>query len=174
MLILEVDPANSKIEFTVKHFRIDTVRGRFESFEGRIDMAEGDPPGSYVEGTVDPASIKTGIGLRDASLRARSFFDVARFPKISFRSTRVKVLPGDDLEIYGELTIRDVTREVVFDVRNKGEQPAVDGKRRWAFDAGIVLNRKDYDLKWNPLVEIGNIAVGEEVTGIIELQFVEA
>ena len=126
----KVDPSNSRIEFSVKHFRFTTVKGHFESFEGTLNMDEENPPLSSVEGTVDPASVKTGISPRDASLRSKSFFDVSRFPKMSFRSTRIEALLGDAFKVYGELTIRDVTREVVFDVANRGEMPAGGGGRQ--------------------------------------------
>jgi polyisoprenoid-binding protein YceI len=169
----KVDLGNSRIEFSVRHFRLTTVKGLFESFEGTLDMDEGNPPASSVEGTVEVASVRTGLSPRDASLRSKAFFDARRFPRMRFRSTRIEALPGDNFEVHGELTARDVTREVVFDVVNRGELPAIDGRRRWAFGASIVLNRKDFDLAWHPLIETGGVAVGDEVKGTLEIEFVE-
>jgi polyisoprenoid-binding protein YceI len=169
----KVDPANSRIGFSVQHFKFTTVRGHFESFAGTLEMDEGNPPASFVEGTVETTSVKTGISPRDSNLRSKTFFDASRFPRMSFRSTRIEALPGGAFKVYGELTARDITREVVFDVANRGEMPAGGGGRRWAFEASTVLNRKDFDLQWHPLVETGGLAVGDEVKGTIEIQFVE-
>lgn len=165
----KVDPEQSKIEFLVKHLKLTTVRGRFTEFEGTLQMDEENPPSSHVEGTVDVASVKTGIGLRDSSLKAPGRFDAKRHPKMSFRSTRVGPFEGNRFQVHGDLTIRDITRPVVFHVVDKGELPAVGGKRRHAFDATIVVSRYDFDLKWNPLMELGGLFVGENVNGVLEI-----
>ena len=169
----KVDPDQSSIEFLVTHLKATKVRGRFESFEGTLTIDEENPEASSVEGSVDVASVKTGISPRDGSLRAAGFFDADGFPKMSFRSTRIGSLEGDDFKVYGELTIRDVTREVVFDVVNKGEMQGAEGKRRWAFSASIALNRKDFGLKFNPLMELGGLFVEDAVAGAAEIQVVE-
>jgi polyisoprenoid-binding protein YceI len=152
---------------------VTKVRGRSAAFEGTLAMDEENPQASFVEGTVDVASLKTAISLRDANLRSAGFFDARRFPKMGFRSTRIESFEGNNFKVYGELTIKSVTREVVFDVVNKGEMPATQGKRRWAFGASIALNRKDFGLKWNPLIELGGLLVGDEVDGTIEMQLVQ-
>ena len=170
----KVDPDNSSIEFSIQHLMVTTVRGRFESFEGTLVMDEEDPQASSVEGSVEVASVRTGVSPRDNSLRSAGFFDADRFPNMTFRSTGIGSLEGDAFKVYGELTIRDVTREVVFDVANKGELPAEEGQRRWGFSAGIALNRKDYGLQWNPLMELGGLLVADEVAGALEIRFVEA
>ena len=170
----QVDVAHSKIEFSVKHFKFMTVQGQVESFGGALHMNQEDPESSSVTGWVEVASVKTGLSPRDANLRSKAFFDAERFPQMSFRSTRIESLPGERFKVYGDLTARDITREVVFDVVNKGELPATGGKRRWAFEASVVLNRKAFDLQWHPLVETGGIAVSDEVQGAIQIRFVEA
>jgi polyisoprenoid-binding protein YceI len=169
----KVDSKQSKIEFLVTHLRLTTVRGRFTQFEGTLHMDEENPTSSDVEGTVDVASVKTGIGLRDSSLRAAGFFDVKRFPKMSFRSTRVGPFDGNRFQVHGDLTIRDITRPVVFDVVDKGEMSAVGGQRRHAFDAALVLNRKDFDLKWNPLMEFGGLLVADKINAVLEIVLLE-
>lgn len=171
----KVDPANSEITFMVKHLRFTTVRGRFKSFEGTLNMDEQNPPASSVEGTVDVASLNTGIGLRDRDLRSRGRFNVARFPKMSFRSTSVGPFDGKQFKVYGNLTIKDITCPVIFEVVDKGELPPVKGSpasRRHAFDATIVLNRKDFGLKWNPLFEFASLLVAELIHGTLHMQFV--
>ena len=168
-----VDPANSSIEFSIQHLKVSTVHGRFESFGGTLVMDEENPQSSSVEGSVDVVSVKTGISPRDNSLRSAGFFDVGRFPNMMFRSTRIGSLEGDALKVYGELTIRDVTREVEFDVTNKGQLPAEGAQRRWGFSASIALNRKDFGLQWNALMELGGLLVADDVSGSLEIQFVE-
>ncbi len=169
----KVDPDQSSIEFLVTHLKVTSVRGRFESFEGTLEMDEENPQASSVEGSVDVASVKTGFSPRDSNLRSAGFFDAKAFPKMRFRSTQIGPLEGDQLKVYGELTIRDVTRDVVFDVVSKGELPQAGGKRRWAFSASIALNRKDFGLKWNPLMELGGLLVADDVNGRAEIQVVE-
>lgn len=169
----KVDATQSKIEFSVRHFKVTTVRGHFGSFEGTVTIDEENPQASSVEGTVNVNTLSTGISPRDANLRSAAFFDAKRFPRMSFRSTRLGDMEGKSFKVYGEMTIRDVTREVVFDAVDKGDMPAIQGKRRRAFGASIVLNRKDFGLEWNPLMELGGLFVADEVAGSLEIQFQE-
>jgi polyisoprenoid-binding protein YceI len=168
-----VDRDQSSIEFLVKHLQVTNVRGRFESFDGTLVMEEANPQESSIQGSVDVASVKTGVSPRDSNLRSAGFFDAQGFPKISFRSTRIGPMEGDEFRVYGELTIREVTREVAFDVVNKGEMPIENGSRRWAFSANIALNRKDFGLEWSPLMELGGLLVADDVVGTAEIQVVE-
>ncbi len=167
-----VDPEQSRVEFLARHLRVTEVRGRFQSFEGTLEMDEDNPQASSVAGTVEVAGLKTGISMRDSNLLGAGRFDAKRFAKMHFRSTQVGDFEGDTFKVYGDLTIKDITRPVVFDVVNRGEMPPKDGKRRWAFGASIVLNRKDFDIKWNSLMEAGGVFVGDEVKGELEIQFV--
>lgn len=169
----KIDPKLSTIEFLVKHLQVTTVRGRFTSFQGMLHMDEETPPDSHVEGSVDVASIKTGIGLRDASVRGGGFFDANRYPQMSFRSTRVGPFQGNRFDVHGDLTIRNVTRPVVFSVVDKGELPAVDGRRHRAFDANLVINRKDFGLEWNPIQEMFGLLVSDRVEGLLDIHVVE-
>jgi len=168
----KVDPQRSKIEFVVKHLVITRVRGRFKSFDGSIDINEAAPQGSVTSGTVDLASVQTGFSLRDNNVRS-VLFDVKHFPKMSFRSTHVVFTTRKDFKVYGELTVKGVTREVAFDAVDKGELSPVGGKRRWAFGGTITLNRKDFGLKWGPLFEIGGLFVGDEIKGLLEIEVVQ-
>jgi polyisoprenoid-binding protein YceI len=169
----KVDRENSRIAFAVKHLRLTTVRGRFLRFGGFIHIDEQTPQKSLVEGSVETASVKTGIGPRDQSLKAPGFFDVGRYPRMTFRSTRIGPFEGNRFAVYGELTIRHVTREEVFQVVDKGELPPRAGRRRRAFEAEFTLNRKNYDLKWNPLLEFAGLLVGDQVEGLAEIQVVQ-
>jgi polyisoprenoid-binding protein YceI len=172
----KVDPDRSKIEFQARHLRLTNVRGHFGSFQGSLAMNEEVPEASTVEGNVDVASIDTGLGLRDANLRAggfMGFFGAKQYPTMSFRSTEVGPFTGSDFEVCGNLTIKDVTRPVVFQVVNRGEQPAADGKRRWRFDARLPLSRKQFNLKFNRIMELGGLLVADGIQGILQIEFVE-
>jgi polyisoprenoid-binding protein YceI len=168
-----VDRSQSKCEFLARHLRLTTVRGRFSSFEGKLEMDEQNPQASQVAGSVAMPSVDTRLGVRDANLRSRSFFDVKKYPKMSFRSTRIGPFEGHKFQVFGDLTIRDITRPVVFDVVDKGESKVASGRRRRAFEASLTLNRKDFGLRWNALLELGGIFVADKVKAILEIQFVE-
>jgi polyisoprenoid-binding protein YceI len=146
------------------------------SFEGTLTMDEQNPQASSVEGSVQVSSVNTGLSIRDSNLRAGGFlgfFDVKRYPKMSFRSTRIGPMEGKNFKVYGDMTIKGASRPMVFDVVNKGELPAVQGKRRWAFGATITVLRKDFGLRWNPILEIGELFVRNVVKGNLEIQVVE-
>jgi polyisoprenoid-binding protein YceI len=169
----KVDPDRSSIEFLVRHLLVTTVRGRFETFEGFIDINEQDPQSSYAEGWVDTASLHTGISLRDSNLRGPGRFHADRYPRMTFRSTRIGPFQDGRFDVYGDLTIKDVTRPVVFYALDKGSREDGQGKRRWAFEATVSLNRKEFDIKWMPLMEVGGILVGEEIQGLLRIEVVE-
>ena len=172
----KVDPENSEITFDVKHLRLTKVRGRFHAFEGTLDMNEEDPPASAVEGSIETASIKTGIGPRDSDLRSTRRFDSKRHPNMSFKSTKVGPFEGNRFKVHGNLTIKDITKPVVFDVVDKGELSPVKGqpaRRRRAFEASIQLNRKDFGIRWSPILELGTILVANEINGTLRMTMVK-
>ena len=158
-----IDPAHSGVEFAVKHMMVSTVKGRFGSFEGRIQLNEADAASSSVTASVDTASVDTREAQRDAHLRSDDFFGAEQYPKMTFRSTKVEHVEGDRWQITGDLTIRDVTREVVLDTEYEGQIKDAYGKQRAAFSADTVLNRKDFGLNWNGLIETGGVIVGDKV-----------
>jgi polyisoprenoid-binding protein YceI len=158
-----VDPAHSGVEFAVKHMMISSVKGRFRSFGGAIRLDEEHPENSSVTATIDTASVDTGVDQRDEHLRSADFFEVERFPEITFRSTVVEHIEGDRWRITGDLTIRDITREVVLDTEYEGQIKDAYGKQRAAFSADTELNRKDFGLNWNGLIEAGGVVVGDKV-----------
>jgi polyisoprenoid-binding protein YceI len=165
----KVDPDRSQFEFLVGHWFITTLRGSFAKFEGTLHMDEENPQASSVEGRVDVRTLDTGIGMRTRNVK--SHFDVADHPYMTFRSTGVGPFEGDRFKVYGDLTIKGITRPVVFDIVNRGELPAQGGQRRWSFEATTTFNRKDFDIKWwFPLMDIG---VGEEIRPEIKVEFVQ-
>lgn len=172
-MIWRIDPTHTQIEFSVRHMMISKVRGRFETFDGAIHLDAENPTASRVEGTVDVASINTQDEQRDGHLRAADFFDVEKYPQLSFRSTRVEPVGSGQYKVYGDLTIKGVTREVVFDVADGGQAQDPWRNKRWGFSATTKINRKDFGLNWNVALETGGWLVGEEVTISAEVELVQ-
>ena len=169
-----IDPAHSGINFSVRHMVVSKVRGRFTTFSGTLAIDEADLARSTVEATIDAASIDTGTAQRDAHLRSPDFLDVERFPEIRFRSTRIQKL-GDDLyHVAGDLTIRGVTRQLVLDVELGGRAKDPWGNERIGFTASTSLDRKEFGLTWNQLLEAGGVLVGDRVDIELEVEAVRA
>jgi polyisoprenoid-binding protein YceI len=168
-----IDTVHSGINFTIRHMVVSKVRGRFTRFNGTLNLDEADLSRSVVEATIDAASIDTGTAQRDDHLRSPDFFDAERFPALRFRSTRID-RDGDRYRVTGELTIRDVTREVVLDVEYGGRARDPWGNERAGFIASASLNRKDFGLAWNQVLEAGGVLVGDRVDIELEIQGVRA
>jgi polyisoprenoid-binding protein YceI len=170
-----LDPVHSVAEFKVKHMMISNVKGQFTGISGVLTLNADDIASSSVTATVDASTINTREPQRDAHLKSADFFDVERFPRLSFRSTQVQRTGDDELAVTGELTIHGVTREVTFQV----EGPTVAGRDPWGntrigLSATTNINRKDFGLAWNTTLETGGILVGEAVTITLDLEFVKA
>lgn len=170
-----IDPAHSVAEFKVKHMMIANVKGHFSKVTGVLVHDESDRTKSWVEATIEAASIETRESQRDAHLKSADFLHVEKFPTLSFKSTDVKVADDGGLEVQGDLTIRGVTRKVTFAVEGP-TPPTKDpwGNTRIAISATTKINRKDYGLTWNAALETGGILVGEEVAITLEAEFVKA
>lgn len=170
-----IDPVHSVAEFKVKHMMISNVKGQFTGISGALTLDEGDLTRSKIEATLDAASINTRDPQRDTHLKSADFFDVEKFPTLTFQSTKVARKADGELEVEGGLTIHGVTRTVRFAV----EGPTAPGKDPWGntrigIAATTKINRKDYGLTWNAALETGGILVGEEVTITLDVQFVKA
>ena len=170
-----IDPAHSVAEFKVKHMMISNVKGHFAKVSGTLTLDTSNLANSQVEASVDAASIETRDAQRDAHLKSADFFDVEKFPTLSFKSTRVKSTGDGELAVAGDLTIHGVTRKVVFAVEGP-TAPAKDpwGNTRIGVSATTKINRKDFGLTWNAALETGGILVGDEVTITLDVQFVKA
>lgn len=169
----KIDLTHSSITFSVRHMVFAKVRGRFGAWSGEVDLGE-DLTASKVAVEIDAASIDTGVTDRDNHLRSADFFEVERFPKLTFRSTRVERGGGDRYRVYGELTIRDVTREVVLEAEYGGQAKDPWGNQRVGFTAKAAVERGDFGLKWNQVLEAGGVLVGERIDIELELQAVSA
>ncbi len=166
-----LDAAHSLLEFSVRHLMIATVKGRFGVAGGTLHLDEHDITRSTVDVAIDAASIDTRQGQRDAHLRSADFFDADRWPELTFRSRRVE-RAGDALRVIGDLTIRDVTREVVLDVAEQGRGTNADGDAVLAYSASTKIDRTDFGLTWNMALETGGVLVGNEVRINLELSFI--
>jgi len=172
MTTWNIDATHSSINFTARHMVISKVRGRFDRYEGTLELDE-DLSRSNVAVSIDAASIDTGTAQRDEHLRSPDFFDVEKFPKLVFRSTRVEVISKDHLRVTGALTIRDVTREVTLDVETAGQGKDPWGNERVGFVAKTSLDRKDFGLTWNQVLEAGGVLVGDRIDVELDVQAVK-
>jgi polyisoprenoid-binding protein YceI len=169
-----IDTTHSGINFSIRHMVVSKVRGRFTRFSGTLALDEADLSRSVVEATIDASSIDTGTAQRDEHLRSADFFDVARFPELRFRSTRIERLAEDRYRVAGDLTIRDVTRPVSLEVEYGGRARDPWGNERAGFIARTSLDRKDFGLRWNQALEAGGVLVGDRVDIDLEVQAVKA
>jgi polyisoprenoid-binding protein YceI len=170
-----VDPAHAVAEFKVKHMMISNVKGHFAKVSGTLTLDPSNLAESHVEASIEASSIETREPQRDAHLKSADFFDVEKFPTLNFKSTQVKALGDGELSVEGDLTIRGVTRKVVFTV--EGPTPPVKdpwGNTRVAVSATTKINRKDFGLAWNSALETGGLLVGDEVTITLDVEFVKA
>jgi polyisoprenoid-binding protein YceI len=170
-----IDPAHSAAQFKVKHMMISNVKGEFTSLQGGFELDEQNVENSRIEAEIDAATINTREPQRDAHLKSADFFDVEKFPTLSFRSTKVSKKNSGELAVEGDLRIHGVTRPVTFSVEGPSE-PARDpwGNTRIGLSATTKINRKDFGLTWNAALETGGILVGDEVTITLDVQFVKA
>jgi polyisoprenoid-binding protein YceI len=168
-----IDPAHTTVEFSVKHLMISTVRGHFGAVSGTIVLDEQNPLASSVTAEIDVTSIDTRTEQRDAHLRSPDFFDVEKYPAIKFRSTRIE-RDGDHFDVYGDLTIRDVTREVVLHTSDEGRGGDPWGGQRAAFSATTRVDRREFGLTWNQALETGGVVVGNDIKISLEVQAVKA
>jgi len=169
-----IDPDHSNVGFKVRHMMVSNVKGEFGKFNGIVDIDDKDVTKSKVEVTIDTASISTGVAKRDEHLKSADFFDVAKYPTMTFVSQKVKNVGNDKLKVYGYLTLHGVTREVVLEV----EGPTRAYKDPWGnikrgTSAIAKINRKDFGLTWNTAIESGGVAVGEEITISLEIELLK-
>jgi polyisoprenoid-binding protein YceI len=165
-----VDPTHSAINFSVRHMMFAKVRGRFGNWTAKLQLDDADLTNSSVEVEIDVASIDTGVGDRDNHLRSSDFFDAGTHPKITFKSSKVEKTGEGRYAAHGQLTIRDVTRDIVLDVEHGGFGKDPWGNRRAGFMAKAHVDRGDYGLKWNQVLEAGGVLVGERIDIEIEIQ----
>ncbi|QSQ23668.1 polyisoprenoid-binding protein [Pyxidicoccus parkwayensis] len=170
----DVDGAHSAAGFSVRHMMVSNVKGSLGEVKGAVNLDDKDVTKSTVEATIDVNGINTGNGKRDEHLKSPDFFNVAQYPTITFKSTKVAKAGAGKLKVTGDLTMHGVTKSVVLDVEGPSKE-AKDpwGNTRTGVAATTKLNRKDFGLSYNQALETGGVAVGEEVTVNLELELVK-
>jgi polyisoprenoid-binding protein YceI len=164
-----IDQDHTTVGFKVRHL-FSNVDGTFNQFEGQFEFVPGAPERWSVEATIQAASIDTRVEQRDAHLRTADFFDVEKFPTITFKSTQVTDATATSAKLHGLLTIRGVEKPVVLDVAIHGEGQDPWGNLRSGFTATTTINRKEFGLTWNKALETGQVLVGEDVQIILEVE----
>jgi polyisoprenoid-binding protein YceI len=170
----QIDPDHSSFQFKVRHLTVSNVKGDFTKLKGAVTMDDKDISNLNVELTIDAASVNTGHAKRDEHLRASDFFDVAKYPTITFVSKKVIKDGPDRLKVIGDLTIHGVTREVTVNVEGPTQEVKDPGGnfRRGATGTARI-NRKDFGLTWNRALETGGVVVGEDVDIFVEMELIK-
>jgi polyisoprenoid-binding protein YceI len=169
----EIDSSHSSVHFSVRHLVIAKVRGSFARWSGTVQVPDGDFSKATVAVTIDASSIETGVADRDAHLKSADFFDVAQYPELHFVGRRVQPRSASEIDVVGDLTIKGITREVVLRVEQHGQAKDPWGNLRTAFSAKTSIDRKDFGLTWNQVLETGGVMVGERVEIEAEIQAVK-
>lgn len=170
----EIDSAHTSAQFAIRHLMVSNVRGDFRKVTGKVNLDENDVTKSTVEATIDVASINTGIAKRDEHLRGPDFFDVAKYPTMTFKSKKIEKAGEGKLKVTGDLTLHGTTKEVVLNFEGN-LTPVKDpmGKTRIGGMATTKINRKDFGLGWNKALETGGVVVGEETTITIDTELTQ-
>jgi len=168
-----IDPTHSEIGFKVKHMMFTNVSGKFNSFEAAIENEEEQFETSAITFSAEVSSINTGNDDRDNHLRSGDFFDVENFAKLTFKSTGVKKVNEGEYQVSGDLTIKDVTKNITLDAEYSGLMKDPWGNTKIGLSLNGKINRKEFGLSWNAALETGGVLVGEEIKLNAEVQFVK-
>lgn len=167
----EIDASHSQVGFRIRHL-VGKVPGRFTGFSGTIDYAPGKPGSWKVDAKIDPATINTDNEKRDGHLKAPDFFDVAKYPEMTFKSTKVTDVKGETAKLHGDLTMHGVTKAVVLDLEIGGTTKDPWGKTRAGFSATGTINRKDFGITYNSVLDNGGLMLGEDVAISLDIEAV--
>lgn len=169
-----IDPNHSGAHFSVRHMMISTVRGEFTGVAGYVIYDPKEPAHDSVEATIDCSTVNTGVAKRDAQLKSPDFFDVAHYPQMKFKSTRVESAGDGKLQITGDLTINNTTQPVVLDV--DGPSQSIHdprGNEKIGLSATTKISRKKFGITWNEVMESGGVAVADEVAISLDLELIK-
>lgn len=170
MTKFNLDAAHSTIDFSVKHMMVSKVKGSFTNFTADLDGNADDLNGATISFDIDVKSINSNNGDRDNHLRSGDFFDVETYPSIKFVATDIKKKADGEYDVTGDLTIKDVTKPITFDVEYGGKGTNPWGQEVVAFSAESKVNRKEFGLTWNQALETGGVLVGEDIKITVELE----
>jgi polyisoprenoid-binding protein YceI len=170
----QIDPVHTTVGFSVRHMTISTVRGQFNKVAGTITANDNDPATAVIEATIDTASIDTHSPDRDSDLKSANFLDVAKYPTMTFKSKKIEAAGPGKYNVVGDLTLHGVTKEVTLAVEATGA-PIKDpwGNMRAGATATTTINRKDFGLTWNKMIEAGGAVVGDAVAVEIDVEAVK-
>ena len=170
----QIDPVHTTVGFSVRHMTISTVRGQFNKVAGTITANDNDPATAVIEATIDTASIDTHSPDRDSDLKSANFLDVAKYPTMTFKSKKIEAAGPGKYNVVGDLTLHGVTKEVTLAVEATGA-PIKDpwGNMRAGATATTTINRKDFGLTWNKMIEVGGAVVGDAVAVEIDVEAVK-
>ncbi len=170
----QIDPAHTNVEFTVRHMMISNVKGEFQKTAGTITTNGSDPTSAVIDATIDADSLNTRVEKRDGHLKSPDFLDVAKYPTITFKSTKVEANGTGKWKVTGDLTLHGVTKSVVLDV-DAPAAPIKDpmGNTRAGASATTTISRKDFGLTWNKTMETGGVLVGDEVAIAIDVEAIK-
>ena len=168
------DTAHSRLGFVARHAMVTKVRGSFNEFEGTAKIDGDNPANSVVALTIQVASVDTRNEQRDGHLRTNDFLDIEKFPTITFTSTEVKHLGGDDFEVTGDLTIKDVTKQVTLPLEFQGTATDPFGNQRIGFEGSTTIVRSDFGVNYNAVLETGGVLVSDKITLEFEISAIKA
>lgn len=169
----QVDASHSEVTFKVKHLGISNITGHFEDFTASFDLDGDDLSTLKAEAVIQIKSVNTRDDDRDKHLKSADFFDAENYPEMRFVSTKAEVVGKNRVKLHGELTIRGVTRTVILDAEFSGAVRGPMGHKRAAFVASTTINRKDFGVSWNKVLDTGGLIVGDEVRIQIELEAIQ-
>lgn len=170
-----IDPLHSSAQFSVRHMMISTVRGQFGGVKGVMTYDSKNPAASSVNATIDCTTVNTGEPKRDSDLKTAEFFDVKRYPVMTFQSKKVEVAGAGKLRVTGDLTINAITHQVVLDVEGP-TAPIRDtqGREKIGVSGTTKISRKEYGILYNPIMESGGVAVSDEVSIVLEIELIKS
>jgi polyisoprenoid-binding protein YceI len=171
---LVLNAAHSTVEFAVMHLMISNVKGRFGDLSATVSANADSPAGFDLDVTINVESIDSRQEQRDAQLRSPDFFDAAKWPSIRFTGKRIEGSVSDEFRLTGDLTIRDVTREITLEVTNEGQTTDPWGNERMGFSARGKIDRREFGLTWNQVLEAGGFVVGDDIRISIDVEFTAA
>ena len=169
----QIDPPHTNVEFTVRHMMISNVKGQFQKTVGTITVNGNDAASAQIDATIDASSVDTRVERRDMHLKSPDFLDVAKYPTITFKSTKVEADGPNKWKVTGDLTLHGVTKPVVLDVESSGAPVSMGGKTHAGASATTKIKRSDFGLTWNKAMEAGGVMVGDEVAISIDVEAVK-
>ncbi len=170
----KIDPSHSEVQFKVKHLVISTVTGSFGSYDGKIEADGDDFKNAKATFTADIDSISTNDEDRDQHLKSDDFFNAEEYPQLTFESTNFEKVGDGEYKVTGDLTIRDVTKEVELDVVHGGTVGDPYGNTKAGFEVTGTISRKEFGLTWNAVTEAGNVVVGDKIKLQLNVQFIQS